>query len=999
MGSGQPEDIYAETLAVFDQNGRYEPLTTPEVTEALDVERRTVYKRLQKLVDRGELETKEAGSNARVWWRPPEAGIEGSSGDGEPEQNTDGREHPERWSVEGYREIFEAMPDGVLLHDPADGTIIDANEQFCAMLGYSREELLALDFEAVHTDIAPYTMERAKQYIQQAATEGPQTFEWLDETKSGEHIPVEVHLRQTTIDDKDCILGVVRDISDRKEQEQEVQETAQQLQGILDTVEAAIFLKDTDGQYLLMNQNYRSLVGIEADETVTGVTDEDLFPEAVATRHRANDEQVFETNETIEIEEEIPTPDGDRTVLMRKTPIFDEAGDPYAVCAVATDITERKDREEELRASRRFNEELVENAPFGMFRLDEDLRITYENPRAQEIIGLPEEMDSSDAIGVDIRELPSIQETGQAEMFTRLAEGETIEFEFPFESIYGKEAYFSGRGVPLYRDGKFDGAVLMANDISDRRQREEALRAAREFNEELVENAPFGTFRLDDELRITYENPRAEEIIGLPEEMDSSDGIGVDIRELPPIIETGQAEIFSRLAEGETIEFEFPFESIYGKEAYFTGRSVPLYRDGEFDGAVLMANDISDHRERERELERQREQLAAVNELNDVVRGITEAVIDQSTRSEIEQVVCDKLAASDSYRFAWISSIGPDRQLKPSTKAGIDVHLDDIPLSADPSDPTGQGPIGNAVRSQEVHVRQNVLDETEETDREYLFQSAAAIPIVHQEVLYGVLAIYSERPDAFAEEEREVVGQLGEVVGHAIAAVNRKRALMSSEVIELEIQIPELLDSADGPAITEGPVTIERAVPLGGDEYLVYGTTNKSAMAEVEAVSEQLPDVKAVRRIDESDDRVRFEQHLSNPPVSSTIADYGGYFESGRIEDGEYVTSTHLPPGTDIRQVVSDIQNQYPDAKSVSHRQVTRDDRGPGQLQSILTEKLTDRQRAALEAGYYGGFFDWPRDRSGEDVATSLGIGASTFHQHVRKAEKKLLDVVFTETG
>jgi len=142
---------------------------------------------------------------------------------------------------------------------------------------------------------------------------------------------------------------------------------------------------------------------------------------------------------------------------------------------------------------------------------------------------------------------------------------------------------------------------------------------------------------------------------------------------------------------------------------------------------------------------------------------------------------------------------------------------------------------------------------------------------------------------------------------------------------------------------------------------------------------------------------VRFEQHLSNPPVSSTIAEYGGYFESGRIEDGEYVTSIHLPPGTDIRQVVSDIQKRYPDAESVSQRQVTRDDRGPGRLQGLLTERLTERQRAALEASYYGGFFEWPRERSGEEVANSLGIGASTFHQHVRKAEKKLLDAVFTE--
>jgi predicted DNA binding protein len=60
-----------------------------------------------------------------------------------------------------------------------------------------------------------------------------------------------------------------------------------------------------------------------------------------------------------------------------------------------------------------------------------------------------------------------------------------------------------------------------------------------------------------------------------------------------------------------------------------------------------------------------------------------------------------------------------------------------------------------------------------------------------------------------------------------------------------------------------------------------------------------------------------------------------------------------------------------------------------------LAGNLTERQRTALEAGYFGGFFEWPRHRNGEEVADSLGIGASTFHQHVRKAERKLLERVF----
>lgn len=69
MASRPSADIYTETLAVFEGK-EGEPLTTPEVADALEENRRAVYQRLSNLVDRGELETKETGANSRVWWRP-----------------------------------------------------------------------------------------------------------------------------------------------------------------------------------------------------------------------------------------------------------------------------------------------------------------------------------------------------------------------------------------------------------------------------------------------------------------------------------------------------------------------------------------------------------------------------------------------------------------------------------------------------------------------------------------------------------------------------------------------------------------------------------------------------------------------------------------------------------------------------------------------------------------------------------------------------------------
>lgn len=87
-----------------------------------------------------------------------------------------------------------------------------------------------MDFADLHLDEPPYTGERAAELIRRTATEGPQTFEWLDVTKEGDPVPVEVNLRRTTIDGGDRILAVVRDISDRQCRERELERQRERLE-------------------------------------------------------------------------------------------------------------------------------------------------------------------------------------------------------------------------------------------------------------------------------------------------------------------------------------------------------------------------------------------------------------------------------------------------------------------------------------------------------------------------------------------------------------------------------------------------------------------------------------------------------------------------------------------------------------------------------------------------------------------------------------------------
>jgi hypothetical protein len=319
--------------------------------------------------------------------------------------------------------------------------------------------------------------------------------------------------------------------------------------------------------------------------------------------------------------------------------------------------------------------------------------------------------------------------------------------------------------------------------------------------------------------------------------------------------------------------------------------------------------------------------------------------------------------------------------------------LDGVPFDAE------GGLLGDAVRTGEMQLVRNARDEgraaeLREDGQSVGYRAAAVIPVSHQGMVYGVLGVCSERADAFAEKEREVLGQLGDVIGHAIAAVDRKRALMSDEVVELGIRLPQLVD---GSLASDGLVTIDRVTPVGGDEHLVYGTATGGAIAVMRTLRDDRPGWGELRTFDERDGEVRFEQRLADPPMTSIVADHGGNFKHGVIEDGEYSTTIQFPPGTNVRRVVDRIQEAYLNVRVVSQQQVSRENPSSRHVLDALAEDLTERQRMALEAGYFGGFFEWPRHRSGEEIAESLDIGASTFHQHIRKAERKLLDVAFAD--
>jgi predicted DNA binding protein len=132
--------------------------------------------------------------------------------------------------------------------------------------------------------------------------------------------------------------------------------------------------------------------------------------------------------------------------------------------------------------------------------------------------------------------------------------------------------------------------------------------------------------------------------------------------------------------------------------------------------------------------------------------------------------------------------------------------------------------------------------------------------------------------------------------------------------------------------------------------------------------------------------------------VLSDLASVGGSVARAVLEDGHFRMTLYLPPGTDVRRITDIVRDAYPSAELVRRRQRRRHEGGPDRVRRVLATDLTDRQRVALEAAYHAGYFEWPRTTSAEELATSLDVAASTYHYHLRRAQRRVFESLLSVT-
>lgn len=247
-----------------------------------------------------------------------------------------------------FRLLFEQAPIGMAIAAP-DGRFLRVNQAYCDTVGYNTAELLQMNLaDITHPDDRETNIHLIQQLL--AGEISSFFLEKRYNHKTGETVYALLHvILERDADGRPVhLIGQIVDITDRKKAEEERRANQQLLQGLIENSTALIFVKDLDGRYLMVNTPFEKAIRLPRTQVV-GRTDHDLFSPAAASKIRQNDTDVLRSGVPTQYEENPSENSQGTTYLSIKFPLFDDAGRPYALAGISTDITTQKKTENLLR--------------------------------------------------------------------------------------------------------------------------------------------------------------------------------------------------------------------------------------------------------------------------------------------------------------------------------------------------------------------------------------------------------------------------------------------------------------------------------------------------------------------------------------------------------------------------------------------------------------------------------------------------------------------------
>jgi rsbT co-antagonist protein RsbR len=432
-----------------------------------------------------------------------------------------------------YQSLFDHLPVPMALFH-ADGTVMNINNAMESLLDISRGSVIGSynvleNGEAVeaghagcfmqaragtvaHMQPVPYNLQRAGHETStrdDTVWTEPLYFPLYDETDEIRYIAALNHDATRRLQAEQEVYKLNAELEQRiaertaqlEEQSAALRTSQALLQGILDHSPAVMYVKDTDGRYMIVNRNWSTVLGKDGDEVV-GKTDDELFPPAISAGFSVNDHQVIASGTPMQIEEVAPHADGMHTYISVKFPLLDETGSIFGVGGISTDITERKRMEDEMQMAR-FT---LLNLADGIHWLNHESRQVYVNNTVCDMLGYThEEMLTMTVADID----PNFPPEAWDATWEDVRQHGTKTFETAHR-------HRDGTIIPVevtasYLEFKGEAYICSSiRNISERKRTEEALRTFKT----VIETSPDAIGVADMNGTITYANPAFKAMSG-----------------------------------------------------------------------------------------------------------------------------------------------------------------------------------------------------------------------------------------------------------------------------------------------------------------------------------------------------------------------------------------------------------------------------------------------------------------------------------------------------
>ena len=365
-----------------------------------------------------------------------------------------------------FRSAFDDVAVGMALTDPENGRYLRVNQACCEMLGYPEEELLKMTFSSVtHPEDLDVTMD----YVRRLRIGEMDSYQHEKRYLcAGGHVVwalTSVSAVNGTQGNPLYFVAQMQDITERKRAEGELEKNHELLQSVMEGTTDAVFVKDSQGRYLMINRAGAEALGKRVEEVI-GKTDIELFTAEDGREVMEADREILAAAETQTTEDTKTAEGGTRTFLSTRGPYRDGEGEVVGIFGVARDITDRKKAEDRLKESEQRLQAIASGAPVITFALDSEGVFTFEDGAVLESLGLKPGWSIGHSVFETYVAFPDVLDNVR-----RALSGEKVVATVEI----GDMAFHATYSPQIGEHGQVEGVIGVAADITERRRLEQEL--------------------------------------------------------------------------------------------------------------------------------------------------------------------------------------------------------------------------------------------------------------------------------------------------------------------------------------------------------------------------------------------------------------------------------------------------------------------------------------------------------------------------------------------